>query len=397
MKEKLVLAYSGGLDTSVICHRLASEGYEVYAVLVDVGQGENLIPLKEKALKVGAKEARIVDARDEFVEDFVVPAIKANAKYEGKYPLFTALSRYVISRHLVEVAREVGAEIVAHGSTGKGNDQVRFEVAVETLAPDLEVIAPVRDWRLTRDEALSYAEKNDIPIPVTRKSPYSIDMNLWGRSIECGVLEDPWEEPPPDAYLLTNSVEEAPDKPEYLILSFERGRPSGINGESIETREIIERLNLLAGKHGIGRVDMVESRLVGIKSREIYEVPAAEVILKAHEDLESMTLERDTFHYKKLIEMKYSELVYYGLWYSPLREALQAFVEKTQELVTGEVRLKLYKGKVMVVGRRSPHSLYERELATYEGKDVFSHEDAKGFVNLWGLPSRIFARKKPQE
>lgn len=393
MKKKLVLAYSGGLDTSVICHRLASEGYEIYAILVDVGQGENLLPLKEKALKVGATDARIVDAKDEFVEDYVIPAIKANAKYEGKYPLFTALSRYVISKHLVKVAREVGAGVVAHGSTGKGNDQVRFEVAVETLAPDIEVIAPVRDWKLTRDEALSYAEKNNIPIPVTRKSPYSIDVNVWGRSIECGVLEDPWEEPPSDAFLITKSPEEAPDRPEYIVLSFDKGRPVGIDGERLETRELIERLNAVAGKHGVGRIDMVESRLIGIKSREIYEVPAAEVIIKAHEDLESMTLERETFHYKKLVEIKYSELVYYGLWYSPLREALQAFVEKTQEPVTGEVRVKLYKGNVIVVGRRSPYSLYEKELATYEGKDAFSHEDARGFINLWGLPSRIFAKK----
>lgn len=390
--KKIVLAYSGGLDTSVICHMLASKGYEVYAVLVDVGQNENLEPLKEKALKVGAAQAFVVDAKDEFLNEFVLPGIKANALYEGKYPLFTALSRPLIAKHLVRVAREVGADAVAHGSTGKGNDQVRFEVSCAALAPDIEVIAPVRDWKLTRDIAIDYAIKNDIPVPVTKKSPYSIDENIWGRSIECGPLENLQNEPPEDAFKLTVSPESAPDEPEYITVGFEEGKPVSLNGEKMPLFNLIQKLNEIAGKHGIGRVDMVESRLVGIKSREVYEVPAATVIYLAHEDLESLTLERDTYHYKKKVEMEISELIYYGKWYSPLLSALFAFIDETQRTVTGEVRLKLYKGKATPVARKSPNSLYIESYATYEGKDEFSHEDARGFVNLWGLPIRIFSR-----
>lgn len=394
---KVVLAYSGGLDTSVILHMLASQGYDVHAVLVDVGQGEDLEPLRQKALKVGAAAAYVVDARQEFLDHFVSPALKANALYEGKYPLFTALSRPLIARHLVRIAREAGAEYVAHGSTGKGNDQVRFEVSVAALAPDLKIIAPVRDWKLTRDKALDYAAEHGIPVQVTRKSPYSIDENIWGRSIECGVLEDPWVEPPEDAFKLTVNPTDAPDEPEYVVVGFERGQPVSINGENIEFSEIIQRLNELAGRHGVGRVDMIESRLVGIKSREIYEVPAAEVLYKAHEDLESLTLERDTFHFKKDIEPEISRLIYYGKWYSPLLKSLFAFVDETQKVVTGEVRVKLYKGSATVVGRRSPVSLYDAEMATYEGKDTFEHEDARGFVNIWGLPLKIFGRVHREE
>lgn len=393
MQRKVVLAYSGGLDTSVIVHMLASKGYEVYAVLVDVGQGEDLAALKEKATKIGAVSAFVADAKREFVNDFIMPSIKANAMYEGKYPLFTALSRYVISNELVKVAKKVDAKYIAHGSTGKGNDQVRFEVSLGILAPEVSVLAPVRDWKLTRDFAIEYARENGIPVPTTKKSPYSIDFNIWGRSVECGVLEDPWVKPPEDAYYLTVDPKDAPDEPEYITIGFEKGCPVSINGTIEDAVEIIEKLNYLAGKHGVGRVDMVENRLVGIKSREIYEAPAGEVLIKAHDDLESLTLDRNTHHFKKAIDIKFAELVYYGLWFSPLREALQAFVEKTQDTVSGEVRMCLYKGNAFVVGRRSPNSLYDVELATYEGKDVFSHEDARGFVNLWGLPTRIFARR----
>jgi argininosuccinate synthase len=389
--KKVVLAYSGGLDTSVICHMLASRGYEVYAVLVDVGQDEDLEPLKEKALKVGASDAFVVDAKEEFLEEFVVPSIKANALYEGKYSLFTALSRPLIAKHLIRIAREVGADTVAHGSTGKGNDQVRFEVSCAALAPDIEVIAPVRDWKLTRDAAIDYAFKNGIPVPVTKKSPYSIDENIWGRSIECGPLEDLSNEPTEDAFKLTVSFENAPDEPEYITIGFDRGRPVSLNGENLSLFELIKRLNDLAGRHGVGRVDMIESRLVGIKSREVYEVPAASVILKAHEDLESLTLERDTYHYKKRVEIEISELIYYGKWYSPLLKALFAFVEETQRYVNGEVQIKLFKGNAVPVRRSSPNSLYIEKYATYEGKDEFSHEDARGFVNLWGLPIKIFS------
>jgi argininosuccinate synthase len=394
---KVVLAYSGGLDTSVLAHMLASKGYEVHAVLVDVGQGEDLSPLRDKALRVGATGAHVVDAREEFAEEFVLPSLEAHALYEGKYPLFTALSRYVISRHLVRIAREVGARAIAHGSTGKGNDQVRFEVATGLLAPDLTVMAPIRDWKLSRDQALAYAAEHGIPVPVTKKSPYSIDFNLWGRSVECGILEDPWEEPPADAYYLTADPREAPDEPEYLTITFERGRPVALDGRRLPLVDLIGELTKRAGRHGVGRVDMVESRLVGIKSREIYEVPAAAVLIAAHEDLESLTLERELFHYKKLIEAKYAEQVYYGLWFAPLREALQAFVEETQQYVNGEVRVRLYKGTCVVVGRRSPNSLYDASLATYEAGDTFAHEDARGFVNLWGLPSRVFAAKNPRD
>ncbi len=390
--KKVVLAYSGGLDTSVICHMLASQGYEVYAVLVDVGQEENLDLLREKAITVGAKDAFVVDAKGEFIDNFVKPSIKANALYEGKYPLFTALSRPLIAYHLVKVAREVGADAVAHGSTGKGNDQVRFEVSCAALAPDLEVIAPVRDWKLTRDKAIEYALQNNIPVPVTKKSPYSIDENIWGRSVECGPLEHLSNEPPEDAYKLTSSPESAPEIPEYVTVGFEKGVPISVNGVKKPLFDIIRELNSAAGKHGIGRVDMIESRLVGIKSREIYEVPAAEVILKAHEDLESLTLERDTYHYKKKVENEIAELIYYGKWYSPLLKALFAFVDETQETVNGEITVKMYKGRATVVKRFSPNSLYLEELATYEGKDEFTHEDARGFVNLWGLPLKIFAK-----
>jgi argininosuccinate synthase len=371
---------------------LAAEGYEVHAVLVNVGQEEDLNALKEKAKTVGATEAYVVDAVDEFISDFVAPAILANASYEGKYPLFTALSRPLIARHLVNIARQVGAEIVAHGSTGKGNDQVRFEVSVAALAPDLKTLAPVRDWKLTRDRAIDYALENKIPVPVTKKSPYSIDENIWGRSIECGPLEDLENEPPADAFKLTAAPEEGPDEPEYISLEFEKGLPVAINGVKMPLKMIIKELTVIAGRHGVGRVDMIESRLVGIKSREVYEVPAAEVILKAHEDLESLTLERDTFHFKKRIEQEIAELIYYGKWYSPLHKALMAFVKETQETVNGEVTLKLYKGRAVPAKRKSPNSLYLPEMATYEGNDEFGHEDARGFVNLWGLPIKIFSK-----
>lgn len=399
MHKKVVLAYSGGLDTSVVAHMLASKGYELHAVLVNVGQGEDLEPLKKKAKQIGARESYIIDAREEFVNHFVIPALKANVKYEEKYPLFTALSRPLIARHLVEVAKNIDADFIAHGSTGKGNDQVRFEVSIAALAPDIEIMAPVRDWKLSRDEAIDYAKENNIPVPVTKKSPYSIDLNIWGRSVECGPLEDPWKEPPEDAYSLTVAPRNAPDEPEYITISFTQGKPTAINGNRMSAPKLVETAGKIAGRHGIGRIDMVESRLVGIKSREIYEVPAAEVLIGAHKDLESLTLERHTLHYKKIIESHIAEQIYYGKWYSPLLEALFAFIEDTQKTVTGTVRLKLYKGKAVVVGRKSKHSLYSEVLATYEKEDKFSHEDARGFVNLWGLPLKIYskAQRKAKE
>lgn len=394
--EKVVLAYSGGLDTSVILKKLSEEyNLKVIAVILDVGQGGNLEEAREKALSLGAIESILVKAVDEFVSDFVSPAIKANALYEGKYPLVSALSRPLIAKHLVKIAKEKKASFIAHGCTGKGNDQVRFEVSISALAPEIKVLAPVREKAMGRDEAIEYARKKNIPLPVSKKKPYSVDENLWGRTIECGSLEDPWQEPPEDAFELTSNLESAPLEAEYVEIGFEKGIPSSLNGEKLPLVEIIKRLNKLGGKHGFGRVDMVENRLVGIKSREVYEVPAALSIIKAHEDLESLTLEREVFHYKKNLEPKFAELIYYGQWFSPLREALQAFFEKTQEAVSGTVKLKFYKGNAFIVGRKSPYSLYDLSLATYEkGEDLFSHESAKGFIEIFGLPLKVWARKR---
>ena len=394
-KGKVILAYSGGLDTSVAIKWLQEKyDLEVSALAIDLGQPGDLDTIKQKALDIGAKESYVIDAKEEFAKDFIVPALKANALYEGKYPLATALARPLIAKHLVEVAKKSNADFVAHGSTGKGNDQVRFEVSVASLDPSIKIIAPIREWSMTRDEAMQYAEKHGIPVPTTKKSPYSIDENLWGRSCECGVLENPWEEPPEDVYDWTKSSLEASDKPEYVEISFVEGEAVGLNEKQMDRVSLIETLNDIGGKHGVGRIDMVENRLVGIKSREIYECPAATILIQAHKELEALTLERDLSHFKIPLELKYAELVYYGQWFSPLREALDSFFEKTQKKVAGKVRMKLHKGSSCVVGRESKESLYDVSLATYETADSFSHDSAKGFIELFGLPLKVWAKRQ---
>ncbi len=395
MAEKVVLAFSGGLDTSVVVKRLQEEYHlEVVALLVDVGQGGDLEASRKRALAAGAAESIVVDAQEEFAKDFILPALQGNALYEGKYPLVSALSRPLIAKHLVEVARRFQAPYVAHGCTGKGNDQVRLELSIAALEPDLKVLAPVREKAMSRDEAIKYAREKSIPIEVTKEKPYSVDENLWGRTVECGLLEDPSLEPLDDAFLITAKPQEAPDKPSYVEIDFEDGCPVALNGQRRELPSLISELGKIAGSNGFGRVDMIENRLVGIKSREVYEVPAALSLIKAHEDLESLVLEREVFHFKKYLEIKLAELIYYGQWYSPLREAIQAFMERTQQGLNGQVKLKFYKGTCQVVGRTSPNSLYDLSLATYEGaKDTFSHQFAKGFIELFGLPLKVWARR----
>ena len=393
MAKRAVLAYSGGLDTSVAVRWMQEEqGVEVIAVAVDVGQGGDFEVIKERAIAAGAVEAVVVDCREEFARDFVVPALKANAKYEGKYPLVSSLSRPVIVKHLVAAAREFGADAVAHGCTGKGNDQVRFEVSTAALAPDLEVLAPVRGWGLTREESIEYAERHGIPITVTKASPYSIDQNLWGRTIECGILEDPWESPPEEVYETTTPTA---TEPRDLVIAFERGVPVSLDGEAMPLHELIDEVTAVVGSYGWGRIDMVENRRVGIKSREIYECPGSLALLMAHADLEDLTLERDVAHEKARLEPRYAELVYDGLWFSPLKQALDAFVDETQRHVTGEVRLRCeVPGRCIVAGRRSPVGLYDYDLATYEAADRFRHEDAEGFVRLWGLGVKTWAARQ---
>ena len=389
--KKVVLAYSGGLDTSVCLKWFEQQGAEPYALYLDLGQGEPAEDVKAKALNIGAADAFVRDARAQFAEEYVAPAIKANALYGGKYPLFTALGRPLIARKLVEVAREVGATHIAHGSTGKGNDQVRFDVATASIAPDLTVVAPVRDWNMSRPEEIAYAEEHGIPIPVTKKSPYSVDENLFGRSIEAGPLEDPDHEPTEDVFAFTSSPEEAPNEPEYVEIGFVEGLPVSIDGEEMPLVELIAELNRIAGTHGVGRIDMIEDRLVGIKSREIYECPAALTIIKAHKELETMTLTKDVLRFKATVEQRYAELAYDGLWFTPLKRALDAFVTETQKTVTGSVRLKLYKGTATVVGRTAPQALYSKELATYDPNSTFDEAAAAGFISLWGLPARQWA------
>ena len=393
MAKRIVLAYSGGLDTSVAVRWLIEEtGAEVIAVAVDVGQGGDFSAIRERALAAGAVEAVVVDARREFSEDFLVPALRANAKYEGKYPLVSALSRPCIVKHLVEAAREHGADAVSHGCTGKGNDQVRFEVSTRALAPDLETVAPVRNWGLTREQSIEYAERHGIPITVTKASPYSIDQNLWGRTIECGVLEDPWTQPPEEVYELTTPTATGPVE---MVLGFEQGVPVSIDGRSLPFDELIQEVTRVVGSYGWGRLDMVENRRVGIKSREVYECPGSLALLMAHADLEDLTLERDLAHEKARLEPRYAELVYDGMWFSPLKEALDAFVAKSQEFVTGEVRLRCeLPGRCLVVGRRSDVGLYDYSLATYEAADAFRHADAEGFVRLWGLGLETWAARQ---
>lgn len=385
--KKVVLAYSGGLDTSCAIKWLQDRDYDVVAFIADVGQNENFDIIKKRALKTGASKVHVVDLKEEFIRDYVFPAIKAGAVYENKYYLATALSRPLIARHQVRIANLEKATTIAHGCTGKGNDQVRFEVTARLLNPRLEIIAPVRVWEFkTREEEIEYAQENNIPVDVTKKSPYSVDINLYGRSIECGVLEDPWIEPPEEIYKLTVSPVQAPNKPTYVEMEFAKGLPVKINGKALKPLALIEGLNKLGGKNGIGRVDVVENRLVGIKSREIYENPAATLIHTARQELEALVLDRETSHYKNPISQKYAELVYYGLWETPMRKQLDAYFNKTQERVSGTVRLKLYKGNCTVVGRKSKYSRYKEELATYGKKDVFDQKLAEGFIKLWGLP-----------
>ena len=396
-KEKVVLAYSGGLDTSVCLKWLQAEkGFDVIAVCGNVGQDENdLAAIKQKAIDMGAVASFAVDMREEYANEYVTLAIAANGLYENSYPLLSALSRPLLSKHMVEVAHAFGAKYVAHGCTGKGNDQVRFETSIKALDPSIEIIAPVREWNLhSREEEMEWAKTHGVPVPTTKKSPYSIDDNLWGRAIECGVLEDPWCEPPAGIWTLTADAQSAPDQPEYLEIGFESGVPCSLNGEEMGLVDMIKTINVKAGLHGCGRLDMVENRLVGVKSRECYEVPAAQVIINAHKALETLCLDRETQHYKFGIEQKWATAVYEGLWYSPLKEALDSFCASTQACVTGTVKVKLYKGSSAVVGRKSPYSLYDFGLASYGAQDTFDHEAAKGFIQLHGLPTTVWSAKQ---
>lgn len=395
--KKVVLAYSGGLDTSIAIRWLLEEkAEEVIAVALDLGQKEDLEVVRQKALKVGASQAFVIDAREEFVKDFVWPSLKANARYEFEYPLATAIGRPLIAKALNDIVVKTGADAVAHGCTAKGNDQVRFEVSWFALNPKLVVIAPAREWGelCDRNKAIDYASQHSIPVSTTKKSPYSVDLNLWGRSVECGILENPMAEPPEDAYALTNPVDKTPNEAAYVEIGFENGIPVSINDKKYGGIDLIEEMNSIAGLHGIGRIDQMENRLVGIKSREVYEAPAAIALLAAHRDLEFFVNSKDVMHFKQIIDQKYSELIYNGLWFSQLREVLDAFIAKTQERVTGTVRLKLFKGNCTVVGRRSDYSLYNHGLATYDAGDIFDHSAAQGFIKLFGLGIRTYHESK---
>src|SRR6266581_4924822 len=397
MNDKIVLAYSGGLDTSVMI-RWLREKYDlrVVTMTIDLGQQENLTEIAKKSKLVGAINHYTVDARREFVEDYVFPAIKANALYENKYPVSTALARPLIAKKLVEIAHEENAVGVAHGCTGKGNDQVRFEVAIKAFDSNLKVIAPVREWNLSRDEEIRYAERNSIPVPTDLANPYSVDQNLWGRSVECGTLEDPSAEPPAEAYEWTASPENAPAEPEYLTIEFDSGIPVAINGKRPTPVEVIKQLNLIGGKHGIGRIDHLEDRLVGIKSREVYECPAATLIIEAHRELEKAVLTRHEVWFKQQVDTQWTNLVYTGLWNDPLKEDLDGFIERSQERVTGRVQLKLYKGSFQIVGRTSPMSLYDPNLATYTATSTFDQSWSNGFIQIWAMPTVVANARKRQ-
>ena len=392
--EKVVLAYSGGVDTSVCIPYLKQEWgvKEVITLAADLGQGEDLNPIKEKAMTAGASISLVENAVERFITEFAFPAIQANALYENQYPLSTALARPLISQMLVEAAEKYGADAVAHGCTGKGNDQVRFDVSIMALNPDLKILAPAREWGMSREDAIAYGEKCGLPAPVKKSSPYSIDQNLLGRSIEAGSLEDPMIEPPEEVYGMTSAIAQTPNEPEYIDIGFEKGIPVSVNGINYQPVALIETLNEHLGKHGFGRIDMMENRVVGIKSREIYEAPAMLALILAHRDLESLTLTADVTQYKRGIEETYAQLIYRGLWYSPLKQALEGFIQQTQERVTGTVRLKLYKGNAMVVGRQSDNSLYAEDLATYGSQDEFDHKAAEGFIYVWGLPTKVWSR-----
>ncbi|MET1051939.1 MAG: argininosuccinate synthase [Mycetocola sp.] len=394
MAERVVLAYSGGLDTSVGIGWLKdATGKEVVALAIDVGQeGEDMEVIRQRALDCGAVESVVVDAREEFASDYLMPALKANALYQKRYPLVSALSRPLIAKYLASTAKELGANSVAHGCTGKGNDQVRFEAAVAALAPDLTSIAPVRDLALTRDKAIVYAEQHNLPIAQSKKSPYSIDQNVWGRAVETGFLEDPWNAPIEDLYTYTKNPAEA-GEPTEVVITFDQGVPVAYDGKSITPLQAVELMNRIAGDQGVGRIDIVEDRLVGIKSREVYESPAGIALITAHEELENMTIERDLARYKRTVESKWAELVYDGLWFSGLKKALDVFIDETQKHVSGDIRLKLHAGSAVVTGRRSESSLYDFNLATYDTGDTFDQSLAKGFIELWSLPSKISARR----
>ncbi len=385
--KKVILAYSGGLDTSCAIRWLKEQGDEVVCFIADLGQGEDFEAIEARGLAAGASKVYIKDLQDEFIEDFILPALKANAIYEGKYLLATALGRPLIAKYLVEIAHKEKAQAVAHGCTGKGNDQVRFEVTVGILDQKLEIIAPVREWEFkSREEEIEYAAMYSIPIDVTKKKPYSIDRNIWGISIEAGVLENLEQEPPEDCYLITRSPTGTSTYPKYIEIYFEKGVPKKIDGKAYKLKNLIQHLNEIGGLYGVGRTDLVENRLVGIKSREIYEAPAATILYAAHKELESLVLDRECSHFKEIASLKYSELVYYGLWYSPLKEALDSFVNATQKQVSGSIKLKLFKGSCVAVGRKSPHSLYKKELSTYGKEDKFNQKLAEGFIKIWGMP-----------
>jgi argininosuccinate synthase len=393
--KKVVLAYSGGVDTSVCIPYLMHEWgvEEIITLAADLGQGDELEPVREKALKSGATVSLVANATAEFVKDYAFPAIQANALYENQYPLSTALARPLIAKLLVEAAAEYGADAVAHGCTGKGNDQVRFDVSIAALNPQLKVLTPAREWGMSREATIAYGERFGIEPPVKKSSPYSIDKNLLGRAIEAGILEDPWAEPPEEVFSMTKPMAETPNQPEYVEIGFEQGLPVSVNGNALDPVALVTELNTIVGNHAVGRIDMIENRLVGIKSREIYETPALSVLIQAHRDLESLTLTSDLLQYKRSIEETYSRLVYNGLWYSPLKDSLDAFVHKSQERVSGVVRVKLFKGSAIVAGRKSANSIYNSDLATYGAEDVFDHKAAEGFVYVWGLPTRVWAEK----
>jgi len=394
--EKIVLAYSGGLDTSVLIKYLQEKlNAEVITVTVDVGQGEDLKAAEEKAKKLGAIKHFSIDAKDEFAKDYIFPAIKANALYEGKYPISTSLSRPLIAKKMVEIAEKEGATALAHGCTGRGNDQVRFDITLGSLAPEKKVIAPVREWGMTRDEEIAYAKTKGIPVSSAAKK-YSIDSSVWGRAIECGLLEDASQAPPDDAYEWTVAPEKAPNTPEIVTVQFDAGVPVAVNGKAMLPLELIEEMNKIAGRNGVGRIDHIEDRLVGIKSREVYECPAATVILEAHKDLEKMVMTRHQVLFKQQVDAEWVFLAYAGLWLDPLKDDLDAYINKSQENVTGEVKLKLYKGSMLVIGRSSPMSLYDKNLANYNIKTSFNQSYSHGFIELWGLQTRMYNALKNQ-
>ncbi|WP_270790557.1 argininosuccinate synthase [Enterococcus diestrammenae] len=391
MKEKVVLAYSGGLDTSVAIKWLVDEGFDVVACCLDIGEGRDMQFIKDKALQVGAIESYALDCKEEFANDYALIALQGHTFYEQSYPLVSALSRPLIAKKLVEVAHAAGATTVAHGCTGKGNDQVRFEVAIAALDPHLKVIAPVREWKWSREEEIAYAAEKGVPIPANLDNPYSIDQNIWGRACECGILEDPWAAPPKEAYAITAELEDTPDVADIVEITFDQGVPVALNGVEMSFYEIIDELNITAGKHGIGRIDHVENRLVGIKSREVYECPGAITLMKAHKELEDLTFVTELAHFKPTIENQLSDVIYNALWFNPLTDALIAFLKATQKYVNGVVRVRLFRGNAIVEGRKSDNSLYNENLATYTSADTFDQHAAIGFIKLFGLPTKVNA------